>query len=74
MPCVSRIRINRQALVHLRSKVDKVEDRLRQMGLNVRSAVMSIECLDAQLTVIPARGGTTSLPSEIKSLPSKTSR
>ena len=77
MPCVSRIRINRQALVRLRTKVDKVEDPLRRMGLNVRSAVMSIERPDARLMergVIPARGGTTSLPSAIKRLPSKTSR
>ena len=49
MPCANRIRINQQALVRLKSKVDKVEDRLRRMGLTVRSAAMSIERPDARL-------------------------
>ena len=75
--CVSRIRISRQALDRLRSKVDKMEDCLGQMGLNVQSAVMSIEFPDARLKergVLPARGGTISLPSARKRLLSKTSR
>ena len=51
--------------------MDKVEDHLRRMGLNVRSAVMSIERPDARLRergVISARGGTTSLRSVVEDL------
>ena len=67
--CVSRIR-NKSTNAGLTKKQGG-------QGLNVRSAVMSIERPDARLKergVIPARGGTTSLPSERKRLPSKTSR
>ena len=62
-------------------KVDAVRkpypNKSTSADLTVRSAAMSIECPDARLkeiSVIPVRGGTTSLSSVIKRLSSKTSR